>query len=158
MSVTRIDDWTDTNLFEVIRNELKLFGWEGDELFPYAAVLLAARYAGAAPSRLAEVTGYSRDFIDEIDNRMRAAGIWVGDRVDTSEGEYIKRVILALHTLVAAGAVVVKPGSMPRRYYPNAEAHADADPHHDRTLRPKNDIRPETGAKRAENKTCREKP
>jgi hypothetical protein len=49
-------------------------------------LLFAARYVGVDTQSLAEVTRYSRDFINKIDNRMRAAGIWVGDRVDTCSG------------------------------------------------------------------------
>jgi len=125
MSLIRIDEWKDRNLFEMIRNDLSENGCQdGQEQFPYAAVVLAALVVGAKKHRLAEVTGYSCDFIGAIDNRMRAAEIWVEDRVANSDWESGCGFIL--HVSVAQGFVAVEPGSMPPRYTLTPRGHRRA--------------------------------
>jgi hypothetical protein len=49
------------------------------------AVLVAALEVGADVDRLADHTGYPRDFIETISRRMRQARLWDGDRVDDRE-------------------------------------------------------------------------
>jgi hypothetical protein len=48
-------------------------------------VLLSALHSGTDVDRLAAYTGYPKDFIETISQRMRKAGLWVGKLVDDEE-------------------------------------------------------------------------
>lgn len=61
-----------------------------------------------------QVTGYSPEFINDIANRMRTAGIWVGETIDDAEWDDDPGFVM--HVLVAEGDIEVEPGSRPRKY------------------------------------------
>lgn len=85
---------------------------ENRSISEHMIVVMAALGVGANLDRLVELTGYSREFIEGISFRMRKAGLWEGESVDTRElsdqdSELLRGVFA--HALVAQGAVTRVP-------------------------------------------------
>ena len=78
-----------------------------DRRIPMAMlVLLSALEVTPNVDRLTDYTGYLRDFVSGIYQRMRQAGLWTSDLIDTFEWEGKPEGIgLYTHALVALGLV-----------------------------------------------------
>jgi len=72
-------------------------------------VVISALKVGADVDRLIEYTGYSKDFVESISRRMRAAGLWIDELVDDREWRDSGKELLAdvfRHALVAKGTLI----------------------------------------------------
>src|SRR5579884_1542042 len=58
---------------------------EVSELDRCIVVLMAVAEVGPDVELLIARTGYSREFIQKIDQRMRQAGLWVDNKIDNDE-------------------------------------------------------------------------
>jgi hypothetical protein len=69
---------------------------------------LAASVVGANVDRLTNESGYPRDFIEAISQRMRKAGLWIGEAVDNMEWKDANDLTFEfyLHSQVALGTVM----------------------------------------------------
>jgi hypothetical protein len=72
-------------------------------------ILLAAVEVGADVDRIVEYTGYPREFIEAVSQRMRAADLWMGELVDDLglwDQENNLSSEFYFHALIAKGELV----------------------------------------------------
>jgi hypothetical protein len=88
-------------------------------------VMTSALDVGADIDRLVKATGYSRDFIEAISQRMRAAGLWIGEMIDEmgwlDESEDLT-LEFYLQSQVAIGRVLREQTTDGRYRYIDAES------------------------------------
>jgi hypothetical protein len=72
-------------------------------------VVLSALEVGADIGSLVKRTGYSKDFVEGISRRMRAAGLWIGELVDDREWREKDEELMSdvfRHALVVKGTLL----------------------------------------------------
>ena len=103
--------WTDEDLLkaidELIFDQPNPALYEQEERDHAAVLLLVALHRGTDVTRLASLTGYSIEFIQQVADRMQLSGIWKGEAVgyDWDQGER-SLAAFTLDTLVADGSFV----------------------------------------------------
>jgi hypothetical protein len=99
--------FTDDDLLETIYSYM--FGScathvdEQDDSTRASIVLLVAFHRGTNVTRLARLTGYPPNFIQQLADRMTKSGIWRGDAVDCEHWKHGGLADLALDVSVALG-------------------------------------------------------
>ncbi len=90
-------------------------GRDDDPAFRTAVVLLAAACLGPDVDGLVARTGYERELITKIADRMRLAGLWSNTSVSyqhwlADDGDTIEPCSFWADVLVAEGLVAARPG------------------------------------------------
>ncbi len=97
---------------------------ENKSITQHMIVVMATLEGGANSDRLVKRTGYSREFIERIEFRMRKAGLWVGELVDDRESldlDIEPLYGIFSHALVAQGAITRIPSMNGGCVYLDAE-------------------------------------
>lgn len=107
----------------VNRLDPTLKGMEEDPAYRTAVILLAAVRVGPRVNELAIVTGYDSNFVRDIFERMRLAGLWSATEVRSDhwlaeDGDSIQPAVFWADALVAQGLAMAQPeGPIHVRYW-----------------------------------------
>jgi hypothetical protein len=96
--ITTPRDWTDQDLLDAVR---EFIGCDRA-----AVVLLVALHRGTNVQRLAALTGYPVDYIQQVSDRMQKSGLWKGENTNYDWNSGMGLASLALDTQVAEGIFV----------------------------------------------------
>src|SRR5690348_15598024 len=77
------------------------------EHFRYAVLVMAATQFDSTPDMLVSLTGYPKDFVNEVTARMRAAGLW--DTPDETWDDWLDANFLTFAAQVKLAAGEMSP-------------------------------------------------
>jgi hypothetical protein len=105
-----MDAGTSANKLGLIKKRLYEFTGlrESDPEYKTAMVMFTARSEGPDVDVITEITGYGRDFVQEIANRMRKSSVWTDKSVHCDDWDHPEKGLtaFALDSLVAKGSFI----------------------------------------------------
>src|SRR5438477_3709714 len=105
-----MDAGTSANKQELIKKRLYEFTIlkESDIECKTAMVVFTARSEGSDVDVITEITGYGRDFVQEIANRMRRSSVWTNKSFHCDDWDHPEKGLaaFALDSLVAKGSFI----------------------------------------------------